>query len=64
MTRQLIVFLLFPISLIAQQNFDTVKIRPFKLTENLYMLTGSGGNIGVLTGPEGVLMVDDQYAPL
>lgn len=28
------------------------------------MLTGSGGNIGVLTGKEGVLMVDDQYAPL
>ena len=48
----------------AQQNLDTVKIRPFKVAENLYMLTGSGGNIGVMIGKEGVLMVDDQYAPL
>ena len=48
----------------AQQNFDTVKIRPFKLTDNLYVLFGSGGNIGVLTGVEGNLIVDDQFAPL
>ncbi len=48
----------------AQQNFDTVKIRPFPLTENLYMLTGSGGNIGLLTGAEGIALIDDQYAPL
>ncbi|MDZ4716647.1 MAG: MBL fold metallo-hydrolase [Cytophagales bacterium] len=48
----------------AQQNFDTVRIRPFKVAENLYMLTGSGGNMGVLTGKEGVLLIDDQYAPL
>ncbi len=62
--KHLILLLLLPLSLLAQQNFDTVKIRPFKLTDNLYMLTGAGGNIAVLTGAEGVLMVDDQYAPL
>jgi glyoxylase-like metal-dependent hydrolase (beta-lactamase superfamily II) len=28
------------------------------------MLKGSGGNIGVITGNDGVLIVDDQYAPL
>jgi cyclase len=46
------------------QNLDTVKIRPVKITENLYMLKGSGGNIGVLFGKDGTLMVDDQFAPL
>jgi cyclase len=46
------------------QNFDTVKIRPVKITENIYMLKGSGGNIGVLFGKEGTLMIDDQFAPL
>lgn len=48
----------------AQENFDTVKIRPIKVAEHIYMLEGSGGNIGVLTGKDGVLMIDDQFAPL
>src|SRR6267154_1011534 len=48
----------------AQQNFDTVKIRPVKVTAQIYMLKGSGGNIGLLTGNDGLLMIDDQYAPL
>lgn len=46
------------------QNFDTVHIRPLKLTANTYMLKGSGGNIGLLTGSDGLLMIDDQFAPL
>ena len=45
-------------------NMDTVKIRPVKITDNIYMLKGSGGNIGVLTGKDGTLMIDDQFAPL
>ena len=48
----------------AQQNFDTIRISPLKVAENIYMLKGSGGNIGVLTGKDGVLMIDDQFAPL
>jgi Zn-dependent hydrolases, including glyoxylases len=28
------------------------------------MLEGSGGNIGVSVGPDGILIVDDQFAPL
>jgi glyoxylase-like metal-dependent hydrolase (beta-lactamase superfamily II) len=51
-------------SAIAQQNFDTVRIRPVKVSEQIYMLKGSGGNIGLLTGSDGTLMIDDQYAPL
>ncbi len=49
---------------LAQENFDTVKIRPIRVAEHIHMLKGSGGNIGVLTGKDGVLMIDDQFAPL
>ncbi len=34
------------------------------IKDNLYMLKGSGGNIGLLTGKDGNLLIDDQYAPL
>ena len=46
------------------QNYDTVKIIAVNVAENVYMLKGSGGNIGVLTGPDGTILVDDQFAPL
>lgn len=48
----------------AQENFDSVKISTEKITDNLFLLKGAGGNIGVLTGKDGTLMVDDQFAPL
>jgi cyclase len=49
---------------VAQTNYDTVRIRPVKITEQIYMLKGAGGNIGVLIGDEGSLMIDNQFAPL
>ena len=48
----------------AQQDFDQVQIQTEKLAEGVYMLTGSGGNIGVCAGEDGVLMIDSQYAGL
>src|SRR5882672_8240685 len=48
----------------AQHNLDTVKIRPVKVTDQIYMLKGSGGNIGLLIGSDGLMMIDDQFAPL
>ncbi|MEO7990535.1 MAG: MBL fold metallo-hydrolase [Chryseolinea sp.] len=64
--KNLIAFCLTLASLntMAQQNFDTVKIQPIRVAENIYMLKGSGGNIGVLVGKDGTLMIDDQFAPL
>src|SRR6188474_3857501 len=56
--------LLTSLNALAQQNFDTVKIQPIRVTESIYMLKGSGGNIGVFIGKDGTLMVDDQFAPL
>jgi len=46
------------------QEFDKVQIETVKAAENVHMLLGSGGNIGVCTGDDGVFLVDDQYAPL
>lgn len=47
-----------------QQDFSKVEIKTTKLFDNYYTLEGSGGTIGILTGPDGVFMVDTQYAQL
>lgn len=47
-----------------QQDFSKVEIKATKLSNNFYTLEGQGGTIGVLTGPQGVFMVDTQFAPL
>ena len=49
---------------LAAQNFDTVQVRTIKAADGVYMLQGAGGNIGVSAGADGVILVDDQYAPL
>jgi len=48
----------------AQQDFSKVEIKATKVSGNVYMLQGSGGNIGVSVGADGILIVDDQFAPL
>ncbi|HEX3526830.1 MAG TPA: MBL fold metallo-hydrolase, partial [Thermoanaerobaculia bacterium] len=47
-----------------QQDFSKVEIKATKVAGNIYMLEGSGGNIGVSVGSDGILIVDDQFAPL
>ena len=59
-----IVLLLFVISVEAQTDFSKVEIKVTKVAGNVYMLEGSGGNIGVSVGDDGILIVDDQFAPL
>ena len=56
--------LAFAAGALAQQDFSKVEIKTTKLAGNLYSLEGQGGAIGVLTGPDGILMVDSQFAPL
>ncbi len=46
------------------QDMDGVEIRTTKVTDSIYMLEGSGGNIAVSVGEDGVFLVDDQFAPL
>lgn len=50
----------------AQQRVDysKVEIKTNALGNGLYTLDGQGGTITALTGPEGVLLVDSQFAPL
>src|SRR5437764_15094564 len=67
---------LAPLSVLAQtMDFGNVEILTEKLGPNVYMLSGSsgldpshedaaGGRIGVLAGPDGVLMIDSQYVQL
>jgi cyclase len=45
-------------------DFSKVEIRTTRLSDNFYVLEGEGGAITVLTGPDGVLMVDGQFAEL
>jgi len=60
----LTVVLLFAVSAHAQTDFSKVEIKVTKVAGNVYMLEGSGGNIGVSVGDDGLLIVDDQFAPL
>lgn len=55
---------LFSVPVLAQRDFSTVEIDATHVAGSVWMLVGSGGNIGVSSGPDGVVMVDDQFAPL
>lgn len=48
----------------AQQDFSGVTIKATKVAGHIHMLEGRGGNLGVSVGDDGVLLVDDQFAPL
>lgn len=45
-------------------DFSKVEIKPTKIAGSIWMLEGAGGNIGVSSGPDGLLIVDDQFLPL
>jgi glyoxylase-like metal-dependent hydrolase (beta-lactamase superfamily II) len=55
---------LFALSALAQRDFSKVEVKAEKVAGSVYMLTGAGGNIGVSIGDDGIVVVDDQYAPL
>jgi cyclase len=47
-----------------QQDFSKVEIKVTKVSGNVYLLEGSGGNIAASVGDDGIVIVDDQFAPL
>src|SRR5438094_7112466 len=47
-----------------QEDFSKVEIKATQVAGSVWMLAGSGGNIAVSAGDDGVVMVDDQFAPL
>ncbi len=52
------------VPVMAQPDFSKVEMKVVPVSGSIYMLQGAGGNIGVSAGPDGILIVDDQYAPL
>ena len=57
--------LLLAVPAVAQDtDWDAVEITSEDLGNGIHVLFGQGGNIGVSAGPDGTLLVDDQYAPL
>lgn len=49
-----------------QQDFSKIDVKPIRVNRNIYMLQADpgSGNIGASIGPDGILIVDDQFAPL
>ena len=56
-------FVVFP-NIAYSQKFEDVEIKSAKLSDNVYVITGKGGNIGLLIGKDGNVLIDDQFAPL
>jgi glyoxylase-like metal-dependent hydrolase (beta-lactamase superfamily II) len=52
------------LSFAQERDFSKVEIKVTKVAGNVYMLEGAGGNIGASVGDDGIVIVDDQYAPL
>ena len=59
-----IVLLLPSIAAAQQRDFSKVQIKVTPVSGNIYMLEGAGGNIAASVGEDGVVIVDDQFAPL
>ena len=48
----------------AQQDWDAIEMIVHPVAGNVSYIEGSGGNIGLFHGDDGVFLIDDQYAPL
>lgn len=46
------------------QDMSDVNINATQVSGSVYILEGRGGNIGLSVGPDGVVVIDDQFAPL
>lgn len=64
--KKISILSVFLISLMgfAQDRFAKVQIEVIPVSDNIYMLKGAGGNVGISVGDDGVFMIDDQFAPL
>ena len=48
----------------AAEQPKEVKITPVPVADQIYMITGDGGNMGLFVGQDGTFLIDDQFAPL
>jgi glyoxylase-like metal-dependent hydrolase (beta-lactamase superfamily II) len=63
LVKKTALLLLLP-AIVRAQDLSTVEIIVHPVAGNVSYVEGSGGNIGLFTGPDGVFLIDDQYAPL
>ena len=47
-----------------QRDLSQVEVKTETVRPGVHVLFGAGGNIGVSSGPDGVFLIDDQFAPL
>jgi len=64
LTLSALVALAASVTATAQQDFSNVEIKIIPVAGTVSMLEGQGGNIGVSAGDDGILIIDDQFAPL
>src|SRR5690348_776469 len=64
--RSLVAVLSFTAAIAAAQqpDYSKVQVKVTKVAGSVYMLEGAGGNIGASVGDDGIVIVDDQFAPL
>jgi glyoxylase-like metal-dependent hydrolase (beta-lactamase superfamily II) len=60
----LVLLLLAGFATAQRGDFSKVEIKVTKVADGIYMLAGAGGNIGVSVGEDGVVVIDDEFAPL
>lgn len=60
----LLITMLSAVPAVAQLDPDRIEIKVHRVAGAVYMLEGAGGNIGVSVGNDGIILIDDQYAPL
>jgi glyoxylase-like metal-dependent hydrolase (beta-lactamase superfamily II) len=54
----------FSLAPAATAQMEDVEITVESVADGIYMLTGSGGNIGLCVGEDATFLIDDQFAPL
>lgn len=57
-------FAILGLAVAQDEDFSKVQMKVSKVAGSVYMLEGSGGNIGASVGEDGIVIVDDQFAPL
>lgn len=62
--KKLLILAAFTLFFAANAQDKEVKITVDPLSDNIYMLTGQGGNIGVFKNEKGLFIIDDQFARL
>ena len=64
MSRALLLLLIASTAFAQDRDWSKVEVKTQPLAGNVSVLTGAGGNIGVSVGDDGIVIVDDQFAPL